>query len=145
MKTRRINGYRRHRGFTLLELMVVMFILVMLAGVVTVMVTDRVEEAKRAKAVADVSELDNAIETYHLQNGQYPTVLNDLYTKPTGMDLPNWNGPYIKRPVPNDPWGIAYNYVVPGQHNPNSFDLYSLGRTGKEGGAGVDAEVDNWE
>ncbi len=145
MKARRINGYRQHRGFTLLELMVVMFILVMLAGVVTVMVTNRVEDAKHAKAIADVNELETAIDTYHLQNGQYPTALEDLYTKPNGQDLPNWNGPYIKKPVPNDPWGVPYYYIVPGQHNPNSFDLYSLGRDGKEGGTGVDADITNWE
>ncbi len=96
MTIRRSHGYRKHRGFTLLEFMVVMFIIVMLAGVVTVMVTDRLEEAKHAKAVADVNEIGNAIDQYHLQNGDYPTSLDDLYTKPTGQDLPNWNGPMLR-------------------------------------------------
>jgi len=145
MKTTRRIQYRRHRGFTLLELMVVMFILVMLAGVVTVMVTNRVEEAKHAKAITDIESLENAIDQYHLQNGVYPTALEDLRTKPTGQDLPSWNGPYIKKPVPNDPWGRPYQYVVPGQHNAQSVDLYSLGRDGKEGGSGPDADINNWD
>lgn len=136
---------RRQQGFTLLELLVVMFILVLLAGVVTVMVTKRVEEAKSAKAVADINTLDSAIEQYHVQNGAYPNDLTALSVKPSGEDLPNWNGPYIKKPVSNDPWSRPYVYVVPGEHNPDSFDLYSLGRDGKEGGSGSDADVSNWE
>ena len=136
---------RRHRGFTLLELMVVMFILVMLAGVVTVVVTNRVEEAKHAKAVADVATMESAIDQYRLQNGDYPPTLDALYTKPSGADLPNWNGPYIKKPVPADPWDRPYLYVIPGQHNPDSYDLYSLGRDGKEGGTGTDADITNWQ
>lgn len=136
---------RRRRGFTLLELMVVMFILVMLAGVVTVMVTNRVEEAKHAKAVADIESLENAIDQFHLQNSTFPPNLDALYNKPTGTDLPNWNGPYVKKPVPDDPWNVPYQYVVPGQHNIQSYDLFSLGRDGKEGGTGVDADVTNWQ
>ena len=142
-KTRRMA--RGQRGFTLLELLVVMFILVLLAGVVTVVVTKRVEEAKHAKAIADIESLGNAIDQYHLQNGSYPTTLDALREKPSGEDLPNWNGPYIKKPVPDDPWGQAYFYAAPGDMNKESFDLYSLGRDGKEGGSGSDADVTNWE
>ena len=144
MKTQRTSCYR-HRGFTLLELMVVMFILVMLAGVVTVAVIKNVEEAKHAKAVADIASLHNAIDQYHLHNGSYPSTLDALRTKPEGEDLPNWNGPYIEKPVPNDPWGQPYVYVVPGDHNTDSYDLYSLGRDEKEGGSGIDADINNWE
>lgn len=144
MTSRRARYYRAH-GFTLLELMVVMFILVLLAGVVTVMVTNRIDDANHAKAVADIESIGNAIDTYHLQNGVFPTTLNDLYTQPTGVDLPNWNGPYVKKPVPNDPWNRPYIYVVPGDHNPTSYDLYSLGKDGKEGGTGVDADIVNWQ
>lgn len=144
MQTLRMKR-NRVRGFTLLELLVVMFILVMLAGVVTVMVTKRVEEAKHAKAVADVESLSTAVEQYHLQNGAYPPTLEALRTKPAGEDLPNWSGPYIKKPVPNDPWNQPYLYVTPGEHNTESFDLYSLGKDGKEGGSGTDADVNNWE
>ena len=125
MKTRRMSG--KQRGFTLLELLVVMFILVLLASVVTVMVTKRVEEAKHAKAVADIESLGNAIDQYHLQNGSYPTTLEGLRSKPSGEDLPSWNGPYITKPVSNDPWGIPYTYLVSGEHNPDSFDPVHAG------------------
>ena len=93
MKLRKTRCYR-HRGFTLLELMVVMFILVMLAGVVTVMVTNRVEEAKHSKAVADVETLGNAIDQYHLQNGAYPTSLDDRIISRPDRISPTWNAPY---------------------------------------------------
>lgn len=136
---------RQRGGFTLLELLVVMFILVLLAGVVTVLVTKRVEEAKHAKAVADVESLGSAIDQYHLQNGNFPPDLEALRTKPSGDDLPNWNGPYIKKPVPNDPWGKPYIYATPGEHNAESYDLSSLGQDGKTGGSGTDADINNWE
>ena len=144
MRSRAMNR-RRRRGFTLLELLVVMFILVLLAGVVTVYVTKRVEEAKHAKAVADVAALGTALDMFYLHNGAYPRQLEDLRTRPSGQDLPNWNGPYIRKPVPNDPWGRAYNYAVPGEYNPDSYDLFSLGRDGREGGTKSDADVSNWE
>jgi general secretion pathway protein G len=136
---------RTRRGFTLLELLVVMFILVLLAGVVTVLVTKRVEEAKHAKAVADIESLGNAIDQYHLQNGSYPPTLEALRVKPAEEELPNWNGPYIKKAVPNDPWERPYLYVTPGEMNPDSYDLSTLGRDGKEGGSGSEADVTNWE
>lgn len=136
---------RRRRGFTLLELLVVMFILVLLAGVATVAYTKHIEEAKHVKAKADIDTLDTAIKTYHIQNGAYPPSLDALRTKPSGEDLPNWNGPYLEKPVPDDPWNQPYHYVVPGDKNSNSYDLYTLGKDGKEGGSGSDADVTNWE
>jgi general secretion pathway protein G len=65
--------------------------------------------------------------------------------KPTGQDLPNWAGPYIDKPVTNDPWGRPYIYVCPGEHNTESYDLSSLGKDGKEGGTGNDADITNWQ
>jgi len=140
------NYYQgRRRGFTLLELLVVMFILVLLASAVTVYATKRVEEAKTTRAKLDVEQLGTAIDIFYLQNGGYAAQLDDLRTKPSGQDLPNWNGPYIQKPVPNDPWNRPYVYVVPGQHNTDSFDLYTLGKDGKEGGSGSDQDINNWE
>jgi general secretion pathway protein G len=136
---------RRQRGFTLLELLVVMFILVTLAGVVTVVVIQRVEQAKHARAVSDIATLDSAIEQYRLDNSGFPVALDDLRTKPAGNELPKWNGPYIKKPVPADPWGNPYEYHVPGEHNAESYDLYSLGKDAKEGGSGPDEDVTNWQ
>ena len=138
------STYQRRRGFTLLELMVVMFILVLLASVVAVEVTKRVEDADHAKAVADIDSIGSAIDQYQLQNHAYPPNLDALYTQPTGVDVPNWHGPYIKKPVSSDPWGQPYIYVTPGVHNPDSYDLSSLGKDKKEGGTGVDADITNW-
>ncbi|HUV04720.1 MAG TPA: type II secretion system major pseudopilin GspG [Armatimonadota bacterium] len=139
---------RENRGFTLLELLVVMVILVMLAGVVTMVVVKRVEEAKHAKAVADIESLSNALDQFYLHNGRYPTTgegLNALRVKPESEDLRNWNGPYVKKAVPPDPWDSAYVYVCPGDQNPDSYDLYTLGRDGREGGSGSDADITNWD
>ena len=139
---------RRNRGFTLLELMVVMVILVMLAGVVTVVVIKRVEDAKHVKAVADVECIGNALDQFYLHNGRYPDStegLDALRLRPSGEELPNWDGPYITKAVPADPWGADYTYDCPGDQNPDSYDLYSLGKDGREGGSGSDADVTNWD
>lgn len=135
-------------GFTLLELLVVMVILVLLASVVTVYVTGRVEEAKHSKAVADVNALEGALDQFYLHCGRYPTTeegLAALRTKPQSDDLTDWKGPYVKRAVPPDPWGVEYHYVCPGDNNPDSYDLYSLGKDNAEGGDGVNADIVNWD
>ncbi|HEY3415957.1 MAG TPA: type II secretion system major pseudopilin GspG [Armatimonadota bacterium] len=139
---------RKRRGFTLLELIVVMVILVLLASVVSVMVIKRVEDAKHAKAITDVESLRSALDQYYMHNGQYPTTeegLDALRNKPQGADLPKWDGPYITKAVPKDPWEQPYNYKCPGEHNADSYDLYSLGKDRKEGGTGNDADIVNWE
>jgi len=143
MYSRRIT--RRQRGFTLLELMVVMFILVLLAGVVTVVVTKDIEQARHAKAIADIDTLKNGVNKYFLDNNAYPPTLDALRAKPSGEDLANWNGPYIEKPVPKDPWNREYGYQTPGEKNPDAFDLFCLGRDGKEGGEKTDADINNWE
>lgn len=135
-------------GFTLLELLVVMVILVLLASVVTVVVIKRVEEAKHAKAVADIESLSAALDQFYLHCGRHPTTeegLDALRTKPQSDDMSSWSGPYIKRAVPVDPWGKPYVYLCPGDKNPESYDLYSLGRDGKEGGEGSDKDITNWD
>ncbi len=135
-------------GFTLLELLVVMVILVLLASVVTVVVVKRVEEAKHAKAVADLETLGGALDQFYLHCQRYPATeegLDALRVKPQADDLSNWSGPYIKRAVAADPWAKPYVYRCPGEHNPDSYDMYSLGRDGKEGGEGPDADIVNWD
>ncbi|MHB0998427.1 MAG: type II secretion system major pseudopilin GspG [Armatimonadota bacterium] len=135
-------------GFTLLELLVVMVILVLLASVVSVVVVKRVEEAKHAKAVADIESLGNAVDQFYLHCGRHPVTdesLDALRTKPQSDELQNWSGPYITKPVPLDPWGRKYVYNCPGDHNTDSYDIYSLGRDGSEGGDGPDADISNWE
>lgn len=137
-------------GFTLIELMVVMVILVLLAGGVTVVVVKRIEEAKKARARMDISNLETALDMYYTHNGRYPTTeqgLKALIEKPTVEPIPdNWQGPYLKHGrLPKDPWGNDYRYECPGKHNPDTYDIYSLGRDGAEGGIGADADIGNWE
>ncbi|MBI3920308.1 MAG: type II secretion system major pseudopilin GspG [Armatimonadetes bacterium] len=142
------SGYRQ-QGLTLIELLAVMVILVMLAGIVTTSVVKRVEEGRRAKAIADISSLESALEQYHLHAGSYPTTqqgLEALREKPTTSPVPDqWNGPYLTKKIPADPWGRDYVYVYPGKNNTEGCDLYSYGRDGREGGEGKDADLTNWE
>lgn len=134
-------------GFTLLELLVVMVILVLLASVVTMVVVRRVEEAKHAKAVSDIESIGNALDQFYLHTGRYPTSeegLEALRVKPQS-DITGWDGPYVKKTIPTDPWGREYAYECPGSRNADSFDLASLGRDGREGGSSSDADITNWE
>jgi general secretion pathway protein G len=138
-------------GFTLVELIIVMAIIGILAGVVLVNVGPQRAKAARTRAIADIKEMDTAIEIFHADNGSYPTTqqgLQALFTQPTAPPIPrNWQGPYIKhrkRP-PVDPWGNEYIYLCPGQQNPDSYDLYSYGADGRSGGSGKDADVLLWE
>jgi len=140
---------RAARALTLIELLVVMVILVLLAGIITTQVIKRVEDAKVAVAVADIASLETALDTYRVQNDTYPSTeqgLQALVAAPTSDPQPrNWDGPYLKKGVvPDDPWDTPYYYEQPGQHNPDSFDLYSYGRDGVEGGDGKDADITNW-
>ena len=138
----------RRGGFTLIELLVVVAIVATLAGLVAPMVFRNVGDAKHAAAKAQLDMLTVALNAYRLDNDRFPTTeqgLEALRTMPTSGDIPkNWRGPYLSRVVPLDPWGKPYVFVSPGLVNPGSFDLYCLGRDGKEGGAGEDADVTSW-
>lgn len=137
----------RDRGLTLIELMVVVVILSILAVVIVPRVIDRPDQARVARAQADIAALSAALNLYRLDNATYPTTdqgLQALATRPTSPPVPNnWaaNG-YIDR-VPADPWGRPYQYLAPGVHGP--FDVFSLGADGRPGGSGVDADIGNWQ
>jgi general secretion pathway protein G len=138
----------RSSGFTLIELLVVIIVLGMLAALVGPRILGRVSEAKSATAKTQIELLGSALDNYRLDNGSYPTTdqgLQALQTKPTRDPVPlDWRGPYLKRDVPVDPWGRPYLYKSPGDHNPTSFDLSTLGRDGQPGGADEDADITNW-
>ena len=147
-----VTRTRTHRpgpsGFTLIELLVVIIVLGMLAALVGPRILGRVSEAKSATAKTQIELLGAALDNYKLDNGSYPTSdqgLAALDAKPTHDPMPlDWRGPYLKRGVPADPWGRAYLYKSPGEHNRTGYDLWTLGRDGKEGGADEDADVTNW-
>jgi len=139
------GGLRREKGFTLLELMVVVTIIAILAGAVTLQIWNKVENARRARAVQDIKTLEDAVDLYAADNGAPPSQeqgLAALSEKPSSPPLPrNWDGPYLKKKLPKDPWGHEYEYICPGQLNPNSYDIISYGDDGQVGGTGKDEDV----
>ncbi len=143
--------FKRHkndmRGFTLIELMVVIVILGILAGLVLPRFMGRTEEAKKTKAKLQIENLESALKLYKLDNGAYPTTdqgLEALVVKPSTGTVPrNWReGGYLeKAKVPEDPWGRPYVYISPGTKN-KDFDLKSLGADGEEGGEEENADIE---
>lgn len=135
----------QQHGFTLLELLVVLGIIAMLAGLVGPQVMKHMAEAKVKAAKVQVEDLAQTLDMYKLDVGSYPTSdqgLNALIESPEGAQ--RWNGPYLRKSkVPLDPWNNEYKYDSPGEHG--KFDLYSLGADGKEGGEGEDQDLTSWE
>ena len=136
---------RRDAGLTLIELMVVVVILALLAVVIVPRVIDRPDQARAARAQADIAAVSSALNLYRLDNGAYPTTeqgLGALVTRPTPAPS-NWaEGGYLDR-VPDDPWGRPYLYLSPGVHGP--FDIVSQGADGRAGGTGTDADITSWQ
>lgn len=134
------------RGFTLIEVMVVVVILAILAGIIVPRIMGRPEEAKRTKAQIDIKAIEGALNLYKLDNGAYPTTeqgLEALVKKPDIIPIPQkWREEGYLSKVPNDPWERIYLYLSPGEHG--DFDLYSFGADGEPGGKGKDADVENW-
>lgn len=138
-----VTRQNRSRGFTLLELLVVLVILGLLAGYVAPKYFAQVGKSEVKTAKAQIVALENALDQYRIDTSRYPSTeqgLAALNTKPA--DESRWDGPYLKKTVPNDPWGKPYLYRVPGEHG--EIDLYSLGRDGAPGGTGNDADITNW-
>jgi general secretion pathway protein G len=137
---------RASRGFTLIEVMVVVAILAILAAIIVPRIMGRPEEAKRIKAQIDIKSIEEALNLYKLDNGVYPTTeqgLDALVKKPDTAPLPlKWkDGGYLSR-TPQDPGGRPYRYLSPGEHG--DFDVYSFGADGEPGGEGKDADVQSW-
>jgi general secretion pathway protein G len=148
-RRRRSLALRRLRAFTLLELMIVIVILGILAAFVVPKLAGRPEDARVVKAKVEIAGLETALEMYNTDNGSYPTTeqgLRALVERPETGDVPNWKaGGYLnKKKPPVDPWGNPYIYLSPGVQN-EGFDLFSLGKGGKEGGEGYEADITNWE
>ena len=136
---------RAQRGFTLIEIMVVVIIIGLLAAVVVPQFLGRVDDARIAKAKQDIQALDTALTMYKLDNFVYPTAemgLQALVVKPNDPTVTHWrSGGYLKR-LNKDPWGNDYQYQNPGTHG--EYDLFSFGADGQPGGTGINADVGNW-
>jgi general secretion pathway protein G len=136
---------RWQRGFTLIEIMVVVVILGLLAAVVVTQTVGKIDDARIAKAKQDIRELETALTLYRLDNFRYPTTeqgLDALVHRPADPALVHWKeGGYVKR-MSKDPWDRPYVYESPGTHG--DFDLYSLGADGQTGGEKNDADIGNW-
>jgi general secretion pathway protein G len=143
------NRPKFYQGFTLIEIMVVIVILGILAGLIVPRIMSRPEEARRTKAALQIRSIESALKLYKLDNGVYPDTdqgLDALLEKPgTGAIPKNWReGGYLEASrVPNDPWGNPFMYIMPGQNG--DFDLSSYGRDGEKGGEGDNADLNSWE
>ena len=132
-----------NRGFTLLELLVVIVIIGLLASLVAPKYFNQIGKSNIKIAKAQIDALEKALDQYRLDVGSYPsteTGLAALTSKPQTLD--RWQGPYLKKPAPPDPWGHAYQYKSPGDHG--DYDLFSFGADGQAGGSGEAADVTSW-
>ena len=152
MKKHHIRSYPPsvcERGFTLMELLIVIMILGLLASIIAVRYSDKPGEARIMKATMDIGTLENAVKLFKLDNAYYPSTeqgLQALVEKPTIGRIPTkWReGGYLEKgTLPKDPWGNEYYYMSPGVHN-RTFDIWSYGGDGEEGGDGEDSDVTNW-
>ena len=132
----------KFRGFTLIELMLVVVIIGALVAMVMPRLTGRGEQARVAAAKADIqANIATGLKLYELDNGEFPSAdegLNALLSKPASAN--NWRGPYLEK-KPIDPWGREYKYKSPGEHRQSDYDLYSLGKDGTES----NDDINNWE
>ncbi len=144
MTQRRLARRLARTGFTLIELLVVLAILGLLAGVVGPRVLNQLEGAKSKTAAVQIKDLEQAAELFRIDVGRFPATeegLQALVTNPGAIR--GWNGPYLRRGLPADPWGNPYRYESPGRHS--DIDIYTYGADNAPGGSGENADVVNWQ
>ena len=136
-----LNGRPAQRGFTLVELLLVLVILALIGGLVLPGIIGKAEGAKVKAAASQINRLAMAVESYYLDTGETPDDLSQLVEEPGNVG--GWNGPYVKASSLKDPWGREYVYQYPGDHG--DFDLWSLGADGQPGGEDKNADINSWD
>ena len=137
----KVRTRKNARGFTLVELLLVLVILALIGGLVLPNIIGKAEGAKVKAAGSQISRLAMAVESFYLDTGTTPDNLDDLVNESGGVE--GWNGPYVKPSSLKDPWGREYVYNYPGEHG--DFDLYSLGADGQPGGEDRNADINSWD
>ena len=146
-RARRPEPSRCAAGFTLIELLVTLAIIATLAAIVAPTLFGNISDAREKTAKSQIQILSLALDAYRLDCDTLPSTeqgLDALRSPPVADPPPGWKGPYLRQLVPMDPWGRPYVYTSPGVENPTSYDLYTLGRDGKPGGKGENADVTSW-
>ena len=137
------SRFKNRKGFTLIELLVVMVILGMLAALVGPQIFGKVGKGKQSAARTQIEMLGQALDSYRLDVGKYPSTSEGLNALVTNSGAQGWDGPYLKKALPNDPWGKPYQYQSPGSHG--DYDLFSYGLDGATGGEGENKDINSWE
>jgi len=142
LKKRYTMDKKPQRGFTLVELLLVLVILALIAGLVLPGIIGKAESAKVKAASSQISRISMSVESFYLDTGVTPSSLDELVNEPSGVT--GWNGPYIKNTLLKDPWGEPYKYSVPGDHGAE-FDIWSYGADRQQGGEGKNADITSWD
>lgn len=137
------SDIKNNKGFTLVELLVVMVIIGLLAALVGPRLFPQLGKGKQSAAKAQIELIGQALDQFRLDTGRYPATQEGLNALVTNPGIEKWDGPYLKKGLPNDPWSRPYQYLSPGSHG--EYDLFSYGRDGVQGGTGEDKDVNNWE
>lgn len=138
------KDHKRHSGFTMMELLIVLVIIGLLAALVGPALYQRVKPAKQSVARAQIENFMTALDSYFIDAGRFPTTqqgLKPLRVKPEGVA--KWNGPYLKKEIPKDPWGNQYTYRAPGRSG--AYEIVSYGADGREGGEGENQDINSWQ
>lgn len=138
------KDHKRHSGFTMMELLIVLVIIGLLAALVGPALYQRVKPAKQSVARAQIENFMTALDSYFIDAGRFPTTqqgLKPLRVKPEAVS--KWNGPYLKKEIPKDPWGNQYTYRAPGRSG--AYEIVSYGADGREGGEGENQDINSWQ